>query len=175
MLIERYDVEVTTPPCEPGAERFNAAARFGVDISDVLPYLNAVWRGAIYDHVNHFLTWRTGGRSITVRPHEIAVSRLEDRDEAERVVESLVERINRTWERRNEIEPSTERRQRLKALEVYKLLPGTNCKSCGQPTCFVFAAKLAAGEVDVEKCAPRFTDAYAKKRENLLVMLNAAV
>ena len=27
MLIERYDLEVTTPPCEPGAERFSAIAR----------------------------------------------------------------------------------------------------------------------------------------------------
>ena len=26
MLIERYDVEVFTPPCEPGAERFAAKA-----------------------------------------------------------------------------------------------------------------------------------------------------
>ena len=108
-------------------------------------------------------------------PRKIAVSRLEDRDEAERFVASLVQRINRTWERRNEIEPSTEKRQRLKALEVYRLLPGTSCKVCGQPICFVFATKLAASEVDVEECAPLFTDAYAEKRESLLAMLEAAV
>ena len=107
MLIEHYDLEVTTPPCEPGAERFNAIARFTVDISEVLPYLNATWKGAIYDHENHFLTWRGSGRTITVWPHEIAVSNLEDREEATQVVEQLVERINSTWERRTEIEPWT--------------------------------------------------------------------
>ena len=89
MLIEHYDLEVTTPPCEPGAERFNAIARFTVDISEVLPYLNATWKGAIYDHENHFLTWRGSGRTITVWPHEIAVSNLEDREEATQVVEQL--------------------------------------------------------------------------------------
>jgi acetyl-CoA decarbonylase/synthase complex subunit gamma len=40
----------------------------------------------------------------------------------------------------------------LKALDIYKLLPKTNCKECGFPTCLAFAMKLAAGKVDVEKC-----------------------
>ncbi len=40
----------------------------------------------------------------------------------------------------------------MKALEIYKLLPKTNCKKCGYPTCLAFAMKLAAGKVDVELC-----------------------
>jgi len=174
-LIEKYDLEVTSPPCDPGAERFNAIARLVVDISQVLPYLNATWKGAIYDHSAHILTWRMGGRAVTVQPYEIAVSRLEDRGEATTVIERLVDMINRTWERRDEIEPSTARRERLRALDVYKLLPGTNCKACGQPTCFIFANKLAAGEVELEQCTPLFTDTYREKREQLLALIQAAV
>ena len=41
MLIENYDLEIFTPPCDPGAERYAARARLTVDISEVLPYLNA--------------------------------------------------------------------------------------------------------------------------------------
>ncbi len=48
MLIDGYDIEVFTPPCEPGAERFAARARLTTDISVVLPYLNATLRGAVY-------------------------------------------------------------------------------------------------------------------------------
>lgn len=40
----------------------------------------------------------------------------------------------------------------MKALEIYKLLPKTNCKKCGYPTCLAFAMKLAAGKADVELC-----------------------
>lgn len=40
----------------------------------------------------------------------------------------------------------------LKALEIYKLLPKSNCKECGFPTCMAFAMKIAAGKVDVEQC-----------------------
>jgi acetyl-CoA decarbonylase/synthase complex subunit gamma len=40
----------------------------------------------------------------------------------------------------------------LTALEIYKLLPKTNCKDCGFPTCLAFAMQLAAGKTGVEKC-----------------------
>lgn len=40
----------------------------------------------------------------------------------------------------------------LSGLQVYKLLPKTNCKDCGFPTCMAFAMQLAAGKVELEKC-----------------------
>ncbi len=48
MLLENYDVEIFTPPCDSGAERCAARAHLTTDISEVLPYLNATLRGAIY-------------------------------------------------------------------------------------------------------------------------------
>ncbi len=47
ILIENYDVEVFTPPCEPGAARYSAVARLMVDISEVFPHLNATLSGAV--------------------------------------------------------------------------------------------------------------------------------
>jgi hypothetical protein len=38
------------------------------------------------------------------------------------------------------------------ALEIFKLLPKTNCGTCGTPTCFGFAAKVAAGMVSISAC-----------------------
>ncbi|MGA9350474.1 MAG: (Fe-S)-binding protein [Anaerolineae bacterium] len=175
VLIESYDLEVTSPPCEPGAERWSAFARLTTDIGDVLPYLNATWKGAIYDHQARFLTWRMGGRAVSVRPYEIAVSNLEDREEAATVIERLVGMINRTWERRDEIEPSTVKRERLTALAVYKLLPGGNCKECGELTCFIFASKLVASQVTVEQCTPLFTKEHIEKREQLLALIQTTV
>jgi acetyl-CoA decarbonylase/synthase, CODH/ACS complex subunit gamma len=37
-------------------------------------------------------------------------------------------------------------------LAIYKLLPKTNCKECGFPTCLAFAMKLAALQVDLADC-----------------------
>jgi hypothetical protein len=38
------------------------------------------------------------------------------------------------------------------AVEIYKLLPKTNCGTCGTPTCFGFAAKVAAGLASITAC-----------------------
>src|SRR4030065_100148 len=46
----------------------------------------------------------------------------------------------------------------LSGLEIYKLLPKTNCKDCGFPTCLAFAMKMAAGQVPLDKC-PHVTEA----------------
>jgi len=40
----------------------------------------------------------------------------------------------------------------LTGLQVYKLLPQTNCKDCGFPTCLAFAMKLAAKQVSLDLC-----------------------
>lgn len=61
MLIDHYDLEVFTPPCEPGAERYSGVARLTVDISEVLPYLNATLKGAVYHREASALTWKKGG------------------------------------------------------------------------------------------------------------------
>lgn len=40
----------------------------------------------------------------------------------------------------------------LSGLQIYKLLPKTNCKECGFPTCLAFAMKLAAKQVELDDC-----------------------
>ncbi|MGD2178092.1 MAG: Fe-S cluster protein, partial [Anaerolineae bacterium] len=134
MLIEKYDLEVFTPPCEPGAERFSAVARLVTDISQVLPYLNASLRGAVYNAAAPALTWKKGGHNVAFLPYQIAVSNVEDRDAGVKEVDGLVKLINRTWERRGGIEPDHEMHRRPGPMDTYKLLPQTNCRACGQPT-----------------------------------------
>jgi len=40
----------------------------------------------------------------------------------------------------------------LSGLAIYKLLPKTNCKECGFPTCLAFAMKLAAKQAELAAC-----------------------
>ena len=40
----------------------------------------------------------------------------------------------------------------LTGIQIYKLLPKTNCKECGYPTCLAFAMKLAAKQVELSAC-----------------------
>jgi hypothetical protein len=38
------------------------------------------------------------------------------------------------------------------AVEIYKLLPKTNCGKCGTPNCFGFAVKLSTGQATLDQC-----------------------
>ncbi len=167
MLIEEYELEVFTPPCEPGAERFAAKARLTGDISAVLPYLNATLRGAVFHREANAITWKKGGHNIAFHAHEIASSNVENRESATKEIEGLITLVNRTWERRAEITPDYETRQRPGPLVVYKLLPQTNCKQCGKPTCFTFALKLAASQKEIADCPPLSEPRYESQLAGL--------
>jgi len=56
-------------------------------------------------------------------------------------------------------------------MALYKLLPGTNCRACGQPSCWNFALKLAAAQVELTACTPLYEPAYAEKLAALQTLL----
>ncbi len=57
-------------------------------------------------------------------------------------------------------------RQKLSPIDIYKLLPRTNCKECGVDSCMAFATKLVNRETTLEQCPPlmkpEFKDAFQK-------------
>ena len=50
----------------------------------------------------------------------------------------------------------------LSGIQIYKMLPQTNCKECGFPTCLAFAMKLAAKQVELGSC-PYVSEASKKQ------------
>ena len=63
----------------------------------------------------------------------------------------------------------------LSPIDVYKLLPRTNCKECGEENCMAFATKLANREVTLEKCPPLLTKGNERSYMQLKEMLKPAV
>ncbi len=53
----------------------------------------------------------------------------------------------------------------LTGLEIYKLLPQTNCKDCNFPTCLAFAMKLAAKQAELKDC-PHVSEEAKEKLES---------
>ena len=49
----------------------------------------------------------------------------------------------------------------LTAMDIYKVLPRTNCGDCGVPTCLAFAMKLAQGQASLDEC-PHVTEEAAQ-------------
>jgi len=59
----------------------------------------------------------------------------------------------------------------LSPLDLYRLLPRTNCGECEEKNCMAFAAKVVNREVTIEECPPllqeKYKDEYAKLKEIL--------
>lgn len=171
MLLTGYTLKMISPDCDHEATTVNAVADLSEDIGAALPYLNAVLKGARYDPRGMSLIFQHEGHRVVLQPRQVGLTKLEDEAEARTVTDWLMETLNRTWERRGEIEPDHKATHQPGPLEVYRLLPGGNCRACGEATCLAFATKLVRGDVDIAACSPLFTDQHARARERLLEIM----
>ncbi|HDL10252.1 MAG TPA: Fe-S cluster protein [Candidatus Omnitrophica bacterium] len=137
-------------PCIADAEKIRFHAQLDRDISEILSYLNAILDSVIYNHYGKTLTIKKEGRIITLYSYDVQGAKIDDEEDAARILEWLKEKINYCYKNKDKIQPNYQRRQSLTPLDIYRLLPGLNCKQCGETTCFSFAIKLSAEEAN--KC-----------------------
>src|SRR5665647_60516 len=123
MLIDDYEIEMETPGCDLDSGIYTARVALASDISEVLPYINATVEKGDFVPGLPALVWKEGGRKYALRPREIAISNITDRNEASGLVSSLVRRINNIWEDRENLEPSYATWEKPKVLDLLRLLP----------------------------------------------------
>jgi ArsR family metal-binding transcriptional regulator len=158
MLLKSYSKEIFRPECNPGFESVHCIAHLDQNIEAVLPYLNAVLGGFEYIDDPPAVIFRSQGKLITVHSAKIAINALQDANEADKILRWLQREINAAWDNRTNIDPSYKGAPKPKLIEILKLLPKTNCKACGEPTCMVFAARLTEGVKGSEDCPPMDSD-----------------
>ena len=152
-LVLSYKIELASPECRPETDRYRVLINLPDDISEVLPYLNAELGGLDYYHNDKILLWINDGRIYAFRPHEIAIAPVDDIEEARELAREIIDRVNQIWNRRNEIKPNFEGRKSLpNILDIYKLLPKTNCRKCGFLSCMAFAAALRTDATKSSLC-----------------------
>jgi len=171
MLLRNYTLRIVLSDCNPSSQKVNAIADLSDDISEILPYLNTVLKGLQYNEEERILTAKRGGHLISFRPREIAITKLEDEDEARTVMEELKQAINETYNNRDRIKPTNTSRPIPRPLDIFKLLPGKNCKECGEATCMAFALKLVNDEVELNQCPLLLTKEFEKNRLKLMEVL----
>ena len=173
MLLRSYNI-TRTLPCLADPEKIRVIADVSGEIYEVFPYLNATLKGCIYNHPANTLTIKKDGKLFTLHARHITLAKIEDEKEAEEILTWLKDLINETYEKREQIEPNYSMAAELKALDIYRLLPGTSCKKCGEITCLAFAVKLVGRDIEITKCDPLFSEKYQEKRNVLVELLHAA-
>ncbi len=172
MLIESFDLKIEISTHSTERFDYEATAHLNVDIGPALPYLNATLSRGIYLPDKPALSWRYDGHNVGFWAYRIAADDLESREQAQEVIQYLVDMVNQVWEKRDELEPDTTTHKRLQPLELYQLLPKTNCGACGEAGCFPFALKLVTGQAKLEQCTPLYSDpAFEGQRGKLESLL----
>jgi ArsR family metal-binding transcriptional regulator len=165
--ISGYHLKIFRPECNPNFQSVHCIAHLETDISEVLPYLNAVLGGSTYTQNPPSVTFKVHGKLITVHSQEIAINALKDEEEADKILKWLMQEINDTWEKRDQIKPSFQGISKPQILEILKLLPRNNCRQCGQATCMVFSLLVADGVKGPKDC-PGLNDPYRTKLQKYL-------
>jgi ArsR family metal-binding transcriptional regulator len=167
MLLQGYTKEMFRPKCNPNFESVHCVARLEQDISEVLPYLNTALGGGDYVKSPPALTLKVHGKLISLHAREIFINALRDDEEADKILGWLKKEINDAWEKRAEIEPTYDTPPAPQWIEILKLLPKTNCRECGEPTCTVFSLHATQGIKTAEDC-PDLTSENRAKLEQYL-------
>lgn len=59
----------------------------------------------------------------------------------------------------------------ISPIDVYKLLPRTNCRECGEPNCMAFATRVVNGELTIENCPPLLKEEYKTAYDDLSALM----
>ena len=171
MFLESIKI-IETMPCLADKELFKATARASVDLTEILPYLNSILEKPKYKPSSNSLVFKNGNSEITLREDIIALTKFANLTQAYELLDWLKELINDAYESREEIEPNYEAVKEIGLLQVYNLLPKTNCQKCGEPSCMAFAGKLSKLDVEIEDCPLFAEEEYKELRDKLLTLYN---
>ena len=175
MLLDRIeDFDIFRPKMDASKEVLHAIATFEADISPAFPYVNAELGGWDYDLTNQVLLLKLAdGKWITLHAGKIAIRGARDREEAHALLAWIKGQINEIYARRDGLTPRYTSQAGLKIMEILKLLPMTNCKACGYPTCMAYAAALRDGEISLKDCPPLSEAPYQAKADKLRAYLES--
>ena len=171
-LINDYEFQLAEAPCAPGTGFYSVQVILPDDISAVFPYLNAAFEDTWYDHENQILIGSENSRRFAFRAKEIKVAGVANYEEAQELADEVVNRINSVWQERDDITPCYSERKLPTVIDIFRVLPKTNCKECGYMTCLAYAADLRDGTAVLEQCPALSQPEYAENRDSLLALFS---
>jgi len=155
---------------EPG--RMVVVGKPSRPIEAVLPLLNAMLPNVIsYNPRASALVLRRKPGFITLLADIIFITQVKDVDEGLVLLDAVRDLLNQTWERREEIEPRREARRTPRPLDVWELLPRTNCRQCGEATCMAFGFALLEARRQMDECVPLLVADAREQRATLRGLL----
>ncbi len=130
------------------------SAKFKIDcnMAVLFPYINAAVAGAHYCRQPEYIKFVLDEQLCILYSHEGAFSPVADHNDAVDFLRKISEVISNIHSRIDEITPDFRPYNSVSPLDIYRLLPGSNCRECGYRTCLAFAAALSRQLTSQIKC-----------------------
>ena len=122
------------------------------DVSSLFPYLNAVADRAELHQTPLFIRFLYENHICVLYPQAGLVTPVVDRPQAVSFLDRLIAFLDDISSRCHEITPNHRIHKRVSVLNILKLLPKTNCGTCGYASCMAFAASLSLQESVPDEC-----------------------
>lgn len=161
-----------TLPClaEPG--KIIVIGKPNRSLDEVIPYLATLPGVIAYNPDMHTLTFRRPRGFMTLYVDKVYITQVTDAQEGLELFEALKDAVNQVWEKREELVAVMTPKSAPRHLDVWSLLPQTNCKECGESTCLAFAVLLIQHKHSLVECIPLENDSsFADRRATLEAML----
>jgi ArsR family metal-binding transcriptional regulator len=132
-------------------------------LGEVMPYLATLPGIIAYNPEQCTLTFRRQPGFLTLQRDQVYITQVKDVQEGLELLAALTESINAVWQHRQELVAITTSKRTPRPLDVWSLLPQTNCRQCGELTCMAFAVGLLQQNRTLNECPvlasdPNFVD-----------------
>jgi DNA-binding CsgD family transcriptional regulator/ArsR family metal-binding transcriptional regulator len=134
--------------CEANAARFE----WHGDLSPLFPYINAVVNQSQYYDKPVYIKFMFADRLCALYPDRGAFTPIRDMAEAMDFLPELLGFLADVAHRAPDIVPNHKKYRTSSAVDIYRLLPGSNCRLCGYASCMAFAAALSRRHTDTTRC-----------------------
>jgi DNA-binding CsgD family transcriptional regulator/ArsR family metal-binding transcriptional regulator len=131
---------------------FGAYFKLKSDIRSIFPYINASMQDVRYFDRPEYVQFFFEGIKCTLYPNELISASFLDETAALSFFNRLMDFIGDLYRRQDEIEPNYRKHRPPSVIDILRLLPRSNCRECGYPTCMSFAVALRNGEATPDHC-----------------------
>ncbi len=165
-LMESFQI-TQVMECIAEEDKKRVVATISNPIEKVFPYLNATNKRITYNHNAEIVVLKKGRKLITIYSEMVTMAKVDDEADAIDILGWIQHLVNSTWDKRDEIVPSYEIQKLLSPLDIYGLLPKTNCKQCGENTCYAFTCALLASTRNIDQCPLLDNPEHAEAKDRL--------
>lgn len=158
MLIRGYadfSLKKGGPPFRTGSEydkQMFAFFRLDGDISQLFPYINAVAKSASLLEKPMFIRFVLDRFCCGLYPDHGVAAAFTNSEEALEFLDRLLNFLMDICHRRKSLKPNYKQWHPVPVLDIFRLLPQTNCRYCDYPSCLAFAAALSTQKTSPERC-----------------------